>query len=222
MEERQRISGGLTGKHRRLIWLLSALVLLGSVTVIAMCLTREKTKHISSEEVQAEQEEVRTDGTRVKGLQENEGAAVMETNPLNEAVDADVKRAVEEYYATLTEHADFVEGYHNLQIYTKLGKYQGTYLAFVRYDMKIRDIYTEVPGLGTLYLEKNGAGSWEVVSKTGDQEIQEFVDTIVTHEDVRALMEQIQTDYAAAVASDATLAEGLKDLKEAYENRNSQ
>ena len=45
--------------------------------------------------------------------------------------------------------------YDHFKIYTKSGKYKDTYVAFVRYDMKIKDIYTEVPGLGTLYV-KNG------------------------------------------------------------------
>ena len=39
----------------------------------------------------------------------------------------------------------FAEGYENLKTYTKRGKYKDTYLAFVRYDMKIKDIYTMAP-----------------------------------------------------------------------------
>lgn len=37
--------------------------------------------------------------------------------------------------------------YDHFKIYTKSGKYKDTYVAFVRYDMKIKDIYTEVPDL---------------------------------------------------------------------------
>ena len=85
--------------------------------------------------------------------------------------------------------------------------------------MKIRDIYTMVPGLGTLYLEEDEEHNWQVASKSGDEEVQEYVSDIVTHKDVKKLMSGIQTDYANAVASDALLAEALNDLKNAYENQ---
>lgn len=143
----------------------------------------------------------------------------MEANPLTEASDEGLKKAVSDYYETLAGHADFVESYNNLSIYTKLGKYKGSYIVFVRYDMKIRDIYTMVPGLGTLYLEEDEKHNWQVASKSGDEEVQEYVSDIVTHKDVKELMSGIQTDYAEAVASDAMLAEALRDLKDAYENQ---
>lgn len=220
MKERQRDLRGILREYRRItVWLL-VLIFLGVAVVVIMCLTKDETGHISSGNVQREQSEIRADEAADQPeLMENEGCLAMDTNPLREVSDESVRLAVEDYYKTLAGHADFVESYDNLQIYTKLGKYEGTYIAFVRYDMKIRDIYTEVPGLGTLYLEKDEKDSYQIVSKTGDEEIQEFVNNIVVHEDVQVLMSQIQTDYANAVASDAMLAEALDDLREAYENR---
>lgn len=220
MKERQRDLRGLPEKHRRImIWLL-VLIFVGAAVVVIMCLTKEKTGHISLVNVQGEQGKIRTDEvTDEPQPSVNEGCLSMDTNPLSEVADEGVRLAVEDYYETLAGHADFVESYNNLQIYTKLGKYEGIYIAFVRYDMKIRDIYTEVPGLGTLYVERSEDDTYRVVSKTGDEEVQEYVNAIVVHEDVQTLMAQIQTDYAEAVASDAMLAEALADLKEAYENR---
>ncbi|MDO4313361.1 MAG: hypothetical protein Q4C52_09780 [Eubacteriales bacterium] len=220
MKERQEDLRGRLREHRRVtVWLL-ILILLGVAAVVIMCFTKDETEPISLENVQEEQGEIRTDEeTGGKALQENEGCLYMDTNPLNEVSDKGIRQAVEDYYDTLAEHADFVESYNNLQIFAKLGKYKGTYIAFVRYDMKIRDIYTEVPGLGTLYVQEDQNGVYQVVAKTGDQEIQEYVNHIVAHGDVQALMSQIQTDYANAVASDAMLAEALEDLKNAYENR---
>lgn len=220
MKKRQENLRGLLKEHRKITIWLSVLISLGVVAVVIMCLTDDGTGYITPGNVQAEQNRIRTDEeAEKKALKENEGCLAMETNPLEETKDKDIRQAVEEYYRTLAEHADFVECYNNLCIYTKLGKYQGTYIAFVRYDMKIRDIYTEVPGLGTLYLEQGQSGAYQVVAKTDDKEIQEYVDQIVVHEDVQALMSQIQTDYANAAASDAMLAEALDDLKEAYESQ---
>lgn len=219
MKKSQENLRGLLKEHRKItIWLL-VLIFLGVAAVVIMCLTDDGTGYITPGNVQAEQNRIRTDEEEKEALKENEGCLAMDTNPLEETEDKDIRQVVEDYYRTLAEHADFVECYNNLCIYTKLGKYQGTYIAFVRYDMKIRDIYTEVPGLGTLYLEQGQSGAYQVVSKTDDKEIQEYVDQIVVHEDVQALMSQIQTDYANAAASDAMLAEALDDLKEAYESQ---
>ena len=90
-----------------------------------------------------------------------------------------------------------MEGYENLNVYTKLGKYQDTYVAFVRYDMKIRDVYTGVPGLGTLYVTEDEDGKCQVETQVEEDEIHDLVQ---------------------AVQSDALLKEALLDLKQAYED----
>ena len=85
--------------------------------------------------------------------------------------------------------------------------------------MKIKDIYTEVPGLGTLYVEKDEKdGKLHVDTAVEDEKIQTYVKKIVSHEDVQVLMAQIQTDYANAIASDAMLRERLQDLQNAYKD----
>ena len=80
-------------------------------------------------------------------------------------------RAVEAYTGALGDETSFVEGYENLNVYTKLGKYQDTYVAFVRYDMKIRDVYTGVPGLGTLYVTEDEDGKCQVETQVEEDEI---------------------------------------------------
>ena len=77
-----------------------------------------------------------------------------EANPLLEDAVLEVNRAVEEHFAKMQEATDYVEAYHNLHVYTKEGKDADTYVTFVTYDMKIRGIYTEVPGLATFYVKK--------------------------------------------------------------------
>ncbi len=206
--------------HRRILLGLLVLLVLGAAAVAVMFLTKDETMHLTSGSVQNRQTGMRTDEvTETLLSRENEGCLEMDRNPLKETNVEGLRQAVEEYYENLAGHADFVESYNNLRIYTKQGKYKGTYIAFVRYDMKIRDIYTEVPGLGTLYIEKGKGETYRIVAKTGDEDVQEYVDTIVKHEDVQALMLDIQTAYAEAAASDAMLAEALDDLKEAYESQ---
>ena len=82
----------------------------------------------------------------------NEGWQEAKDNPLREETDSGITKAVRKYYEERTAQSPFAEGYENLKTYTKRGKYKDTYLAFVRYDMKIKDIYTMAPGLEILYI----------------------------------------------------------------------
>ena len=187
-------------------WIMSCIVLFFLVTAAGFILTEDKTQTAASEKVIV--------------LEENEGYQDMESNPLMTNTEPEVETAVKKYYSELAEDAGFVEDYHNIQLYTKKGRYVDSFVVFVRYDMKIKDIYTEVPGLGTLYVEKDSEiGEYIVDPRPEEKDIQECVSTLASHDDIESLMSQIQTDYANAVASDALLEEALQDLKEAYENR---
>ncbi|MGN0406347.1 MAG: hypothetical protein ACI4F1_14055 [Bariatricus sp.] len=142
----------------------------------------------------------------------NQGCEEMETNPLRESRMEDVNQAVEKYYARLGENADYVENYENLYLYMKNGQYENTYVVYATYEMKIRDIYTPVPGLGTLYVEREEDGRIKI-SASVDEEIQTYIAHITQHEDARGLFTQIEEAYARAVQSDEMLAQALGDLQ---------
>lgn len=149
---------------------------------------------------------------------ENMGCEVMELNPLRLDEHPEVTTAVSDYYGQLGEKASFVESYDDVSVYTKQGKYKGTYVVFARYDMKIKDIYTKVPGLGTLYVEKDDKGKYQVYATVEDEEIKSYIQEIAQHEDVQILIDETQSAYHEAIQSDALLQEALMDLKNAYED----
>ena len=149
---------------------------------------------------------------------ENAGCDSMELNPLQQEKYPEVTEVVQRYYRSLGEKSSFADSYDDIIVYTKLGKYKDTYVAFVRYDMKIKDIYTKVPGLGTVYVAKDAESEYQVSASPEDEEINAFIQEIAQHEDVQALLEETQTAYHEAVQSDALLQEALTDLKNAYED----
>lgn len=148
----------------------------------------------------------------------NIGCEVMELNPLLEEQNPELSQVVKEYYATLRKDSGFVEYYDNVRVYTKRGRTLGTYVAFVTYEMKIKDIYTKVPGLGTLYVTKED-GEYQIEMDRHSPEVKQCVVVLSTHEDVQALLSEVNTKYEQAVNSDALLREVLTDLKNAYENQ---
>ena len=130
---------------------------------------------------------------------ENAGCESMELNPLQQEKYPEVTEVVQRYYRSLGEKSSFADSYDDIIVYTKLGKYKDTYVAFVRYDMKIKDIYTKVPGLGTVYVAKDAESEYQVSASPEDEEINAFIQEIAQHEDVQALLEETQTAYHEAV-----------------------
>lgn len=192
-------------QNRRMITVISVFVLVFCVGAAGYLLTDKK--------IQNAQE---TSSSRQRKL--NPGCESMEENPLRLEDDPDIIGVIEEYYQELADETSFIEGYHDLRVYTKLGKYEDTCVAFVSYGMKIKDVYTEVPGLVTLYLYQDESGAWKVEPEAESEELQTYIDTIAAHEDVQTLLNQTQTAYQEAVQSDALLEEALTDLKNAYED----
>lgn len=148
---------------------------------------------------------------------ENKGCETMELNPLRKEEYPEITEAVREYYKQQEEEASFVDSYEDITVYTKQGIYRGTYVVFARYDMKIKEIYTKVPGLGTLYIVENEADGYQVNAAVEDEKVKDYIQVIAQHRDVQALMDETQSLYQEAVGSDALLKEALSDLKNAYE-----
>ena len=135
----------------------------------------------------------------------NEGCEVMDTNPLQKSEDEEITDAVMKYYERLEENAEYVEAYDNMSIYVKNGQYKNTYVVYARYEMKIKDIYTLVPGLGTLYIEKNEKDKLMINTQVEDEKVQQYIADITQHEDVKALFQEVENAYAEAVQSDVML-----------------
>lgn len=188
------------------IWLVPlALVFVAGIAGFGF--TREKAQEV--QRINAKSERVENIGSRTKSL-----------NPLREEAYPGLSEAVREYYAGAGQKNGFAESYDNIRVYTKVGRYTGSYVAFVRYDMKIKDIYTKVPGLGTLYIERDGtSGAYEIKGESESKELAEYVSFLSSHDDVKKLLEETNTAYEAAVNSDALLRESLLDLKNAYEEQ---
>ena len=147
------------------------------------------------------------------------GRETMVLNPLREeTMDSRLGSTVKNYYEGLAKETDFTEGYEDIRACVKDGAYKDTYVVFARYEMKIKDIYTKVPGLETLYVRKdNRSGAYRILTEHLDEDTKEYIQTVAGHEDVKELLAQMEEEYQEALASDALLKESLEDLKKAYE-----
>ncbi len=212
-ENRKKGSQG-AGSRRRMTG-IAVCVLLAVTAVAAGAVYRgEKAARDREEQtIPVQSEDVQT---------ENKGWREAESNPLREETDSVITEAVRRYYEERTAQSPFAEGYENLKTYTKRGKYKDTYLAFVRYDMKIKDIYTMAPGLEILYIEPDEeTGELCVEEELPDEGTRDAAQLLASQEDAGQLMAEVQAAYDQAVASDAILAEALADLEAASAGQQS-
>lgn len=142
-----------------------------------------------------------------------------DANPLQRNQRAEIEQVVKKYYQKAAKESSYAEEYGNIAVYTKEGPYENSYLAFVSYEMKIKGIYTAVPGLGTLYIEKDQEkDKYRVADGIKDKKVKGFVKAAAGHADVQALMSEVQARYESALQSDSTLQEAMSELQAAYKD----
>lgn len=206
MKGRLKCSGNLA-KQSRFLGIMAGCLLVVVLVAAGFNLTKEKARSKATQDTAAEMREDTLE-------KENKGWELITQNPLKKNTDSTIDQKIRDYYAQKKNENGFAEGYNNIEIYLKKAKYEDCYVAFVEYTMKIKDIYTEVPGMETLYLQKE-KGGWQIVSGTSDDQITQEAKKVASHNDVQQLMANVEQDYADAVASDAMLAEVLADLEQA-------
>ena len=205
MEGRDKDCSKSQGKYRKIAILAVLIISVAVVGAASSSLTKAK--------VQKAQKK-----TSEQLYTENLKSGFAELNPLKMDEYPEITGAVRDYYKQQGEEAGFVESYDDICVYTKEGKYRGTYVVFARYNMKIREVYTKVPGLSTLYVVKDEEGGYQVSASVEDEKVKSNIQKIAAHEDVQALMSETQDAYQTAVRSDALLKEALADLENAYNN----
>lgn len=123
--------------------------------------------------------------------------------------------ANEQSYISL--FSQYVEEYRNVACYTKTGLDSNSYLVSVSMEIKFADVDTTAPGLDFFYIRTNEEGSLYIDNLYSQYNLanqENALDTSVLNlitgfenaRDVRALQQEIQGKYDAAIEADANLA----------------
>ncbi len=104
----------------------------------------------------------------------------------------------------MQKESAYIDEFSNLKTYTKPGPLQGSYVAFVYYEIKFTDIATLAPGLTTLYICPKDEGGLMINGALSDQD-SAYVKDVVAQDDVADLFSLVQTKYNDAVAADESL-----------------
>lgn len=111
-------------------------------------------------------------------------------------------------------NATYIESYNDVNVYTKKGLTEDSFVVFVSYELKFTDVKTAAPGLAQLYVTKNEDGVYIIHNDKEDAEVSEYIDKATQDEDVKALIQEVETKLNEAMESD----EDLKAFEEQLGN----
>lgn len=99
-----------------------------------------------------------------------------------------------------------VESYGDVKAYTISGPSDGTYIAFVSSRCKYLGINQTLPMLSEYYIYTTDDGSLKIMDDTDrDAAVTEAMKAALEKEEVKTLIEQVQSDYQNALDADASL-----------------
>ncbi len=95
----------------------------------------------------------------------------------------------------IQELSKYVDTYADLNVYTKPGMTEGTYVAYVCAKAKFYDIDALLPGMQTYYIGKDESGKFFMNDGTYDETINDYVKTITLQADVVELNNRVTVEY---------------------------
>ena len=118
----------------------------------------------------------------------------------------------------IKESAKFIDSIPKLDVYTKPGPLEGSYVVYVYEEIKFKDYDTAVPGMESMYVCTKKDGTC-YINFADDEAISEYIKEISLQDDVVDLNNKVATQYNEMIAGDTALADFLtkftNDLNEA-------
>lgn len=114
----------------------------------------------------------------------------------------------------IRKEGEYIEDYRNIKCYTREGIVEGTYIVFPYYDIKFLNVDTLAPSMIWLYVCTNEDGSLYINKSTFDGEVAAYIDEVCNSDEAKALMEQVESSFTAALQQDETLNQFVTKLRE--------
>ena len=112
----------------------------------------------------------------------------------------------------VVKKSEFIEGYPVITVHTKKGPEEGSYVAYVQYEVKFVDQDTTAPGLNTLYICTGEDGSLYINANELEESVVEYLKTISVQNDVVDLFNTVQVAYNDIKTQNEELSTFLDEL----------
>ena len=112
------------------------------------------------------------------------------------------------------ELSKYIDSYPVLNVYTKPGLTENTYVAYVYSEVKFSDVDKNMPGMQTYYIGKDESGNFFINDGTYDDDVWSYIKDVTLQDDVVDLNNKVVVEYNELLASDEELNEFIAYLKE--------
>ena len=112
------------------------------------------------------------------------------------------------------ELSKYIDSYPVLDVYTKPGMTENTYVAYVYSEVQFTDVDQPLPGMQTYYIGMDEDGNYFINDGTYDDAIWNYIKEVTLQDDVVDLNNKVVVEYNELLAEDAELNEFIAYLKE--------
>lgn len=112
------------------------------------------------------------------------------------------------------ELSKYIDSYPVLNVYTKPGLTENTYVAYVYSEVKFSDVDKNMPGMQTYYIGQDESGNFFINDGTYDDAVWNYIKEVTLQDDVVDLNNKVVVEYNELLANDEELNEFIAYLKE--------
>ena len=205
-------------KKLMIVMAVFLLIIIGALAAITFSEKKEESVATTEVEVAAEEEAI------VVPEEALEKDAYPEVNNLikqyyQALVDGDIDtiKSIKSYVdeeeeLKIVKKSEFIESYPTIIVHTKKGLEEGSFVVYVQYEVKFKDVESTVPGLNTLYVCVKDDGTYYINSGELEESHIEYLKTISVQNDVVDLFNTVQVAYNDKKTQDEKLSVFLDEL----------
>lgn len=109
--------------------------------------------------------------------------------------------------------SSYIDSYNQIEVYTKPGPVDNSYVAYVKYYLKLNDREELVPGMESYYVPMKEDGSYEIMDRGEfDASLEDYINQITHQDDVIELNNKVAAEYNELLASDEELRQALLEM----------
>ncbi len=112
----------------------------------------------------------------------------------------------------ISKKAEYVESYPTIVCYTKPGPIDKTYLAYVNYEVKLKEFDDLVPGMNVWYVCVDDSGRYYINEDPQDDKIIEYCKIVSVQDDVQDLSNTVNVKYNEIMENNTELAKFMDEL----------
>lgn len=112
----------------------------------------------------------------------------------------------------IVELSKYIEGYPVIDVYTKKGPAENSYLVYAYSRVKFKDYENTVPGMQAFYICRNDEGGYYINDGEEDKAVLDYIGRIALQDDVIDLNNKVAVEYNDLCASDSALSAFLAEL----------